>query len=86
MGMLLYLVIFKLSDRFLFQVVGQFKDDCLQDHVHQYVRFGVTNRSSGSISTADSPGSYENTGSASGRAKSVTHGKQKGVKYIIKAL
>ena len=66
--------------------LGEFKDDCFQTHTHQYVRFGIANRSTGSTSTADTPGFYEATGEPTGRAKSVTHGKQKGVYYIIKAI
>lgn len=70
--------------------VGQFKDDCFQNHGH--TKYWIND--SGVAINNDYPGAFnfQNQSSsvvhngASGRAGTVTRGKSKGVKYIIKVL
>lgn len=67
--------------------VGRFRDDCFQDHNHNM--FNANPGGSSAWVIQQSNGFYGNieTGLASsGRYSTVTHGKQKGVKYIIKVL
>ena len=65
--------------------LGEFKDDQLQEHTHSYR--GQTPGQNGTgvpvlvgVSTATA-----NTGANAGRSGTTTHGKQKGVNYLIKA-
>lgn len=80
-----------LSKFYNFWLVGQFKDDCLQQHKHiLWIR--------SQSGTSDTPNVGGGNGSVSisgydtgnvttqGRTDTTTHGKQKGVKYIIKVL
>lgn len=67
--------------------VGEFKDDQLQDHTHTYSRYNsrkdVSWRSSARIWVDIST---VNSGNASGRTGTTTHGKRIGVTYCIKAV
>ena len=77
-------------------MVGEFKDDCLQDHLH-YSSIDFPN---GDLMIWNNPnGNYAYSGAGNqfslsnkgggiynSRSTTVTHGKQKGVKYIIKVL
>lgn len=77
---------------------GEFKDDQIQDHYHAYNTyprndagsgnwFGVYRRGSGNYSGEQWWGyAALDSGNASGRAGSVTHGKQKGAFFYIKAV
>ena len=69
--------------------VGEFKDDCLQDHVHKYARSinaGQYVGASGVIGFYYTETDNETSGVNNARSTTTTHGKQKGVKYIIKVL
>jgi hypothetical protein len=72
--------------------VGKFKDDCLQDHRHS-VRNRRISGESGDINYCSGDNAAtslgDTTGSVAsgyGRYDDVTHGKQKGVKFIIKVI
>ena len=69
-------------------MVGEFKDDALQQHKHQYQTriadsYFITQVAGGAIQS--DKGVYDTTG-VIGRHADVTRGKRKGVKYIIKVL
>lgn len=63
--------------------VGEFKDDQLQDHTHTY--FPAIQETSSWIALGNGRSGYTGTTSkpVSGRHGTTTHGKQKGVNYII---
>ena len=70
--------------------VGEFKDDCFQEHRHYMYSDGagsniyaaqVLTLKNGDVNYASGVGPV-----SSGRVRDVTHGKRKGVKYIIKVL
>lgn len=67
--------------------LGEFKDDQLQNHTHSYT---IPNGSGGGgqpSGTAWTNNTYtKQTASMQGRGGDTTHGKQKGVNYIIKAV
>lgn len=78
-------------------MVGQFKDDCIQDHKHRmYYRNGSgspggdPNAYNGSatagISGRDSGTAIDAATSTPVRKSDTTRGKSKGVKYVIKVL
>ena len=68
-------------------MVGQFKDDCLQDHRHEaYFQGGYDKLQSNSGGDYVMHPDTANTNAPSGRIGNVTRGKRKGVKYIIKVL
>ena len=73
--------------------LGQFRDDCLQYHTHQSLLGRIhAGRRIGELSTLDEFTTWDwsqttNSGNtSSARFSSVTHGKQIGVNYLIKAL
>lgn len=78
-------------------MVGEFKDDCVQNHQHHLTLnggdelggVGAANFGSNLGRYTPSSGSYSSfvdLSMSTGRYKNVTHGKQKGVKFIIKVL
>lgn len=80
-------------------MVGLFRDDCFQGHVHhtnKSIDFGTTynnpnyahsfNESSGATQRANLSEIISNGVNGNPRYGNVTHGKQKGVIYIIKVL
>lgn len=72
---------------------GEFKDDQLQDHKHNLIRFGFNGGSSVSLSNADftpniddnNTTDYYSLNVANARTGTTTHGKQKAVYVYIKA-
>jgi len=66
--------------------VGEFKDDQLQTHTHQYTAFSWINKdiSDSWRNVAVDPNTSAQTGTPTGRTGTTTHGKQVGVNYIIK--
>ena len=69
-------------------MVGLFKDDCFQNHNHSLSVGNGTNASGqqGAVGTNVFNSIYVQLVNDSFRAKDVTRGKSKGVKYIIKIL
>jgi hypothetical protein len=75
-------------------LVGEFKDDCLQNHEHYVSPYLLYNPSSGWTgpgigigNTSTSPHDNIIIGDATnGRVGTTTHGKQKAVKFLIKVL
>jgi len=69
-------------------VVGQFKDDQIQDHKHNVTGNPVPRGSGANLVEINTTTSnkYATTTTINARAGDTTHGKQKGVKYIIKVL
>ena len=72
--------------------LGEFKDDCLQDHEHKQVFYSTASggnyenrwyRGNNEIRGTFTSGQVDDT---SARISDVTHGKQIGIKYIIKVL
>ena len=66
--------------------VGQFKDDCIQYHQHASPYGNAGTLSSGYVTMANNLGTEYTFGYHTGRGDTVTRGKRKGVKYIIKVL
>ena len=73
-------------------MVGQFKDDQLQNHAHSVIIYGgggsngVISTTTGSPYREYTDGAYYNAGNRDPRYGNVTRGKRKGVKFIIKVL
>lgn len=67
--------------------VGEFKDDQLQEHTHEYSSPTITTDVYGLVEGLRicSASTNKKTSTNSGRIGSTTHGKQVGVNYIIKA-
>lgn len=70
-------------------MVGKFKDDQLQDHRHPTGIIGPVALGSGGadgMREVDSQTVQQTRGVSGARKSNTTHGKQKGVKFIIKVL
>ena len=73
-------------------MVGEFKDDCLQRHLHLlYIRNegGVYKSDPPNIRSADAlttPVDWYTGSASNARLNNITRGKRKGIKYIIKSL
>ena len=69
-------------------MVGQFKDDRVQDHTHGMFNYNPGGSSAYTVNSS-SQGFYNNASTGGvdyGRFGNTTRGKRKGVKYIIKVL
>lgn len=70
--------------------LGQFKDDQLQDHAHQQwtCDYSASSKTGDYIAISNKPSSKtaKDWNVLEGRVGTTTHGKQKGVNYIIKAV
>ena len=69
-------------------MVGEFKDDQFQDHSHKYLQGNGRNinKSTEQWYCWSGDDTNKRTTDTNGRNGSVTRGKRKGVKYIIKVL
>lgn len=70
-------------------MVGEFKDDQFQKHEHKVLsNQGSAGGAGGGVQASSTPGNFwtQEVNGAGQRSGNVTHGKQKGVKFLIKVL
>lgn len=66
--------------------LGQFKDDCFQNHAHTITTANQTGRNQFSRSAgANADATVAINGASSGRRGNITRGKRTGVNYVVKA-